>query len=187
MLAITRSVRERERQAVAQDAAPSLDGCYQRYSQQVFRWALRYGAGSSGWAEDLTHDVFLRLMLALPKLTDHGDLAGWLYRATANLALTRLAEERSWVRRLQHTLGLERERTVSGPDVTFEHKESAALALDGLRALPAAERVAMTMLVLDGRSQTEIAELLGLSKGYVSKLVARGWERLREAGWEVRR
>jgi RNA polymerase sigma-70 factor (ECF subfamily) len=41
------------------------------------------------------------------------------------------------------------------------------------------------MHVLDGLSQREIARTLDLSEGYVSKLLARAWSKLRAAGWEV--
>jgi len=40
------------------------------------------------------------------------------------------------------------------------------------------------MKLLDGKSQREIAETLSVTEGYVSKIFARGWERIRAAGWE---
>ena len=44
--------------------------------------------------------------------------------------------------------------------------------LERLEQLPPRERVVLCMLHLDGLRQIEIAEVLGLSKGQVSKLVA---------------
>ena len=41
------------------------------------------------------------------------------------------------------------------------------------------------MKYVDELRQTEIAETLGYSEGYVSKLVARATKRLQEMGWEV--
>ena len=41
------------------------------------------------------------------------------------------------------------------------------------------------MKLLDGKSGKEIADTLVMSEGYVSKLLARAWQRLRKAGWEV--
>jgi RNA polymerase sigma factor (sigma-70 family) len=49
-----------------------------------------------------------------------------------------------------------------------------------LGQLPARERVVLGMVHLDGKSQREVAEILGLSKGYVSKLLARATARLEE-------
>jgi DNA-directed RNA polymerase specialized sigma subunit len=41
------------------------------------------------------------------------------------------------------------------------------------------------MRYLDGMSQTNIAKALGLSEGYVSKLLARALQSLRALDWEV--
>src|SRR5690606_28951249 len=73
--------------------APSLDEIYSQHHALVYRLALRYGGGRIGWAEDVTHDVFLKLIGALPRLGNTDDLSGWFYRATANLCLNRLRHE----------------------------------------------------------------------------------------------
>mgnify|MGYP000047103007 CR=1 FL=1 len=57
--------------------------------------------------------------------------------------------------------------------------------LETVRALPAREGMVLTMLHLDGLSQSEIAQTLGLSRGYVSKLVARATAKVSARGWEV--
>ena len=50
-----------------------------------------------------------------------------------------------------------------------------------LARLPARERVVVGMCLIDGKSQREACEALRLSKGYVSKLLARGLAKLEEA------
>ena len=47
------------------------------------------------------------------------------------------------------------------------------------------ERVVLALKILDGLSQREIAALLSLSEGYVSKLTARATARLGAQGWKV--
>ena len=54
-----------------------------------------------------------------------------------------------------------------------------------LQSLPGQERVVLALKILDGLSQREIAALLSLSEGYVSKLVARATARLGAKGWKV--
>ncbi len=166
------------------DAA--FEAAYAAHRQDVYRWASRFAAGRSGWAEDLAHDVFVKLLEHLPRLDASMDLGGWLYRVTANLALTRLRRDRSLAGRVAHFFTEEEDAgAVEPPDAGLELREDAAAALAALRGLPPREAVVLTMKVVDGRSQKEIAEALEMSEGYVSKLVARGWERLRAAGWEV--
>ncbi len=157
---------------------------YELWRGSVYRWALRFASGRTGWAEDITHDVFVRLLEHLPRLETSRDLGGWLYRVTANLALTRLRDDRSVGSRLLRFF-TEEEPVEESPELSLCLKEDATDALAALRALPPKESVVLTMKVVDGKSQREIAELLSMSEGYVSKLLARAWARLRDGGWEA--
>lgn len=165
------------------DAA--FEAAYGAHRRDVYRWAMRFAGGRSGWAEDLTHDVFLKLLQHLPELDASAELGGWLYRVTANLALTHLRRDRSLATRLGRFFTEEDEEPADPPDASLTLREDAAAALQALRSLPPREAVVLTMKVVDGKSQKEIAEALEMSEGYVSKLVTRGWERIRAAGWEV--
>lgn len=161
--------------------APAFDDVYRAERDRVYAWALRYSAGRSAWAEDVTHDVFLQLHRNLRQL-ELNDVGAWLYRVTANVALSRLKREASWVTRLGRLL------TFSGPvrpDEALERQDDAAAALRLLNTLPPKERMVLSMQVLDGLSQRDIAKMLGFSEGYVSKLLARAWVSIRVAGWEV--
>ena len=159
----------------------TFEALYERHRLKVFRLCLRYGGGSSGWAEDVTHDVFLQLLKHLPELDTHSDLGGWLYRVTANLALRRLARDRSLFERI---VRLVQPAPVTRPDQLVERRQETAAAVAAIEALPPNERVVMMMKLVDGASQNEIAQALGMSKGNVSKLVSRGREKLIAAGWE---
>jgi len=89
-------------QATAYRAAPqmsvstSFEACYRQHWARVYRWSLRYGSGNASWAEDLAHDVFVKLLERLPSLDNPDDVGGWLRRTTANLAIDRLRRQRSW-------------------------------------------------------------------------------------------
>lgn len=158
---------------------------YERHSQRVLRLCLRFGGGSLAWAEDVTHDVFMRLLSHLPGLSEQEDVEGWLVTVTTRLCLKRLERERSIFGRVLLKLSGSSAEPASAPDEVFELKESARAVLSALSSLPPRERTVMTLLLAEGRSQQEICATLGLSKGYVSKLVSRGREQLAAAGWEV--
>lgn len=163
----------------------TFEATYEAHRRDVYRWGMRFAGGRSGWAEDLTHDVFLKLLEHLPRLDASTDLGGWLYRVTANLALTRLRRDRSLASRLGRFFTEEEADPADPPDLGLTLREDAAEALEALRSLPPREAMVLTMKVVDGKSQKEIAEALQMSEGYVSKLVTRGWERIRAGGWEV--
>lgn len=159
-----------------------LADAFERYRHEVFHWALRFGAGDRDWAEDLTHDVFLRLHGHLRSLEARADLGGWLYTVTARLALTRRRNERGWASRLA-TFFKPQQSAPLDEQVAARQAARGAMAL--LSTLPDQERIVLCMELIDGLKQREIAELLELSEGHVSKLLKRARERVRIAGWEV--
>ncbi|MBL8919238.1 MAG: sigma-70 family RNA polymerase sigma factor [Myxococcaceae bacterium] len=162
----------------------TFERLYDAHRREVFRWALRFGGGRATWAEDVTHDAFMKLWQHLSRVDTETDVGGWLYRVTANLALSRLRRDRSFTS-LVTRFFTDEEEAAESADVEVTLKEEARAALEALRALPPREAMVLTMKVMDGKSQREIAEALSMSEGYVSKLAARGWDRLRAAGWEV--
>ncbi len=162
--------------------AVDFEAAWAAHHQRVYRWALRFLAGDAPSAEDLTQEVFLRLHQHLALLAAHHDLGGWLYQVTANLAFDRLRRAHSWAGRLKRLFSPAR---VPTPEEIHARRHEAHAALQALRALGGREAVVLSMKVLDGHSQVEIAGLLGLSEGQVSKLLTRAWARLEAAGWEV--
>ena len=158
---------------------------YAAHRSLVYQLSLRYAAGRSDWAEDLAHDVFVKLIEHYAQLNTDDDLAGWLYRVTANLALSRLRGERARIRRLMLSFSGQAEEFDDSASDLFDRRQQASEVMQVMQNLPTKERVVLCMKVLDGKSQTEIATILSMSEGYVSKLLARAWEHVRQAGWEV--
>jgi RNA polymerase sigma-70 factor (ECF subfamily) len=161
-----------------------LEDCYERHRNEVYRLCLRYGGGRCGWAEDVTHDVFIKLIERLPELEDPSALGGWLYRVTSNLCISRLRRDRSVLTKIRTWISGQRDEAAP-VDAVFERKEAARAALAALEELPARQRIVVCMKLLDGKPQKEIAELLAMSESYVSKLLARAYARLNAAGWEL--
>jgi RNA polymerase sigma factor (sigma-70 family) len=162
-----------------------FEDLYQQYVGQVFTWAGRYAHGRSGWAEDVTHDVFVRAWEHRDELRDE-DVKGWLFRVTQNRAFTLLRRESSLAQRLRQAIHLAwQPEAPLTPEEALDQLQSARGASAALNSLPGQERVVLSLKILDGLSQREIAELLSLSEGYVSKLVARAGARLAAQGWRV--
>ncbi len=164
-----------------EELGDTLDRLYRRHHHAVFHLALRYGLGDEAWSEDVVQDVFVALLDRLPSLEDHQQLDGWLYRVTTNRCLRKLRRERflrhDIVRRL---LVVDSTQSPSMEGRVFARRDLER-ARTVLATLPPRERVVVCMCHLDGKSQREVCDVLGLSKGYVSKLLARGTARLEEA------
>lgn len=167
------------------EKALSLEACYATHHRKIFHLGLRYGGGNAAWAEDLTHDVFVKFAEKYDGLETREDVGGWLYRVASNLAISKFRRERSLWGRVATLVRAEPTPTAPAADEAFEQQQLAANALAAMQKLPAKERVVLSMKLLDDKSQTEIAEALGLSEGYVSKLVTRALGRIEAQGWEV--
>ncbi len=172
----------------ATEAAPSPALLYQQHRERVFHLCLRLGCGNRAWAEDATQDVFVKLIERLPALSGQDDLGGWIYRVTVNTCLTRLKREGSVWRKVQRALlGAAAPTSGETPERRVAARQEIAAALAELERMPAKERVVFCMKHLDGLEQQQIAADLGLSEGYVSKLLHRAHARLEEQGWEAPR
>ncbi|MBU8900295.1 RNA polymerase sigma factor [Corallococcus sp. M34] len=163
----------------------SFDTLYEEHAEDVYVWALRYAAGRSGWAEDVAHDVFLKAWEHRAWLREE-DVRGWLFRVTQNVAFSALRRERTFRQRIAELfLPAPPAETQSTPEAALARREAVRSATATLDRLPGQERVVMGLKILDDLSQREIAHLLSLSEGYVSKLISRAQGRLLAWGWEV--
>ena len=162
----------------------NLNELYKRHHRQVFHLALRYGRGNASFAEDVMHDVFVKLCRTRERLTEPELLSGWLYRVTTNICLNKLRHEALVNSAPVRWLLGERpdERT---PESALLARDELTRAFEAVNALPVKERAVFFMCHVDGKEQTEVARVLGHSKGYVSKLLKRAEARLSALGWEV--
>ena len=170
--------------AVAPSAsmAASFKELYEQHRQAVYSWARRYCGSDSAEAEDLTSEVFIRLFRSMAKI-DAPRAGAWLHRVTANLAISRSRARNSLLNRLRAVF-FERPHP-HHPIAVLEAREEMTNVIEELDRLPTRERVAVCMKLVDGMTQSQIAEELALSQGHDSKLLARGFARLRELGWEL--
>jgi len=177
--------RPRSMREPKQDAARRFEECYAAHRDHVYRLGLRYGANRTAFAEDLTHDVFLKLWRSGPSLDEIENIGAWLHTAAANLAISRLRAEKSLLGRLRRLFSGAGRAEERSPQVMLELRETAALATRALASLPPRQRVVVCMKLLDGASQKEIATALAISEASVSRLLARARKRIEAIKAEV--
>jgi RNA polymerase sigma-70 factor (ECF subfamily) len=162
----------------------TIERLYARYRGLVYGLALRYGAGNGAWAEDVMQDVFVGLFKHVDRLRDLDSLEGWFYRVTTNRCLNKLRRERFWERTGAPRLLHEPRESVPMPDALCQMRSDLADAMRVVAtSLPPKEKVAFCMYHLDGKTQLEIGEILGHSKGYICKLIHRAEGRVRKLGF----
>ena len=136
-----------------------------RHGGLVFGTCLRI-CGNRADADDAVQEVFIELARVAGRI--RGSLPAWLHT---------VSQRTSWriLRRRGHALA--HEPVAAQPDAVralLPHLDAA------IAALPADERQCIVLRYLEGRTQAEIAEELGLSQPTVHRRLGAAAERLRE-------
>ena len=130
----------------------------------VYRLALSM-AGNPSDAEDISQEVFMAVLKALPKFRGEAKIGTWVYRIAIRIG-TR------WLARRPDFATAQREATV---------KNDPALPLDLLRALsqlPVNDRVILGLVGIEGLSHREAAQTLGIPEGTVASRLHHARSRL---------
>ena len=146
---------------------------YRRYARPVFGLALRR-LGDRGRAEDAVQETFASVWRAASSYRpERGPGAPWLYAVARNAIV-----DNGRVRREPPVEGIEEE---AGDETPAERAEAGWVAWRVHRALaelPENERVVIELAYWRGRSQSEIADLLGIPLGTVKTRTRTGLARL---------
>lgn len=131
-------------------------------------------------AEDLTQEVFLRALRALPQFTDTGvPYTAYLLRIAANLARDRW---RAAPARAVPVGNLPEEPALGpGPDGLAVESDRRTTLLRALDQLAPAQRAVLRLRILEGRSSAEVAALTDRSAAAVRQLQVRALAALRTA------
>ncbi len=159
---------------------PTWDEVVREHSARVYRLAYRL-TGDPHDAEDLTHDVFLRVFRSLDSYSP-GTFEGWLHRITTNLFLDR-ARRRQRIRfdAMSEELAARLHAMTGTPESVFDarHLDSdVQAALDGL---PPSYRAAVVLCDIEGLTYEEVGEALGIKLGTVRSRIHRGRALLRQS------
>lgn len=141
-----------------------------RHLPRVFRHARRV-LGDVAAAEDVAQEAMMRLWKIAPTWRrGEAQVSTWLYRVTANLCTDLLRRRR--------TVDLDAAAQVAdtAPDAATQmHAAARADALQGaLNQLPERQRQAVVLRHIEGLSNPEISDIMGLSTRAVESLTARG-------------
>ena len=135
-------------------------------------------------AEEITQEALVKFMLAAPELSSDNHALSYLHRTIENLCIDLFrAENRrpNLVALDDATAEVESTWQVSGDhSVEISAAEDAAIIRQALSHLSAAERAALVMWEVEGRSTAEIAKELGIKESAVRHTVSRARASLRK-------
>lgn len=141
---------------------------YRLHARAVHALALRL-TGNTAAAEDITQDVFLKMLQFLGGFHEDAPLRPWLKRVAANVAIDRLRRERP---QLSESLDEQWPEADAGP---AQHAEASSL----LRRLPPLVRTVVWLHEMEGWSHPDLARRFGRSQSWSKSVLSRGLARLR--------
>jgi RNA polymerase sigma-70 factor (ECF subfamily) len=171
-----RSVRITEPVGVEDEVLSLFDG----FRDPLLRYVCAFGI-SVGDGEDLIQDVFLALFRHLQHGGSRSNLPGWLFRVAHNLTLklrARQQQERANVVCASEAQGTP--DTAPDPELSLASRQRQARVCAVLHALPERDRQCVRLRGA-GLRYRDIARVLGMSLGAVSKSLARAVARLERA------
>ena len=151
----------------------AFDNLFERYGPQVYRQAMRF-LGNEAEAEEVMQEVFLTLYEKANTFRGDASVSTWLYRLTANAAISRLRRRsRQQEVPLDAYLpqfsddGHNRERPVVDWSHDIERamvrEESQQLLREAIDKLRPLDKAVVVLSDLEELPQQETADILGLS------------------------
>lgn len=164
-------------QQARQGDAGAISTLYREFSPAIYRYIM-YRVPAESDAEDLTAEVFLRMVEALPGYQPTGaPFEAWLYRiAAARVADFHRRRGRQAVTPLSDVLADEAPQP--------EERLEASIEMDTLREalshLPEDQQTLLLLRFVENKSHREVAEILGKSESAVKTAQYRALTRLAE-------
>jgi RNA polymerase sigma-70 factor (ECF subfamily) len=151
---------------------------YERYSPRVFRHAS-FLTGDIALAEDITAQVFLKALEAIPRYEPRGvPFVAWLLRITGNMVINHRKSHKN-DGHAQLPESLETDDSHASPEDCAEAKLDGQRVWREVRRLPSEQRQVIAMRFIDDLAYPDIAEALGKSVGAVRVIQFRALANLR--------
>ena len=137
--------------------------------------------------DDLVQEMLMQLWRSLRSFNAQCQPSTWIYRVCLNTALTWKRTEKRRLFRFMRVDSTADDEPCARPPPSDQHERSDQLdaLYAAIRRLPASER-SLVLLLLDGLSYREIADISGLTENHVGVVLTRIRKKLTELMKEVR-
>ena len=144
---------------------------YDRYSEKVYHKCISF-VKDLDEAQDLTHDIFLKVFVSLSKFKGQSKFSTWLYSVTYNFCVDHVRKEGKFTTEGEHKLA-------QLADVDDDAQERELLQMEAqrlarvLEELPPQDKMILLMKYQDELSVKDIMQALEVSESAVKMRVKR--------------
>lgn len=157
-----------------------------KYSDAAYSLALRL-TGNAAEAEDLAEEALIKALKGLPGFRGESDAGVWVCRIVANCWKNNLRSPRlAFWRRLRGLYSADGEEQLvdppdpgPGPEPQLETAARAEAFEKAMNTLEPQDRAIVILRELDGRSYSDIAEILSIPDGTVRSRLSRARDKMR--------
>jgi len=150
----------------------TLEHIWHEFAEKLGQF-IRARVSDPATAEDILQDVFVKIQKRLGQLQDPAKLQSWIYLIARNAVIDHYRS---------------RKETVEVPETLMDEREPESAELNDLKAafrrmiygLPEPYREAVVLTELEGLTQKELANRLGISLSGAKSRVQRGRQQLKK-------
>jgi RNA polymerase sigma-70 factor (ECF subfamily) len=154
----------------------ALSTLYERYFQGIYRYVY-YRVSDSALAEDLTGDIFLKMLRGIGSYSIQGvPFSAWLYRIARNRVIDHMRRQPA---KTDLTLEEARVETIASGESVIDNALQRDELLKAVQVLTDEQRQVIILKFIDDLDNATIASILGKTEGAVKSLQHRALDTLR--------
>lgn len=151
----------------------ALEQCYRVYSAQLYSTILMICRNES-IAQDLLHDVFVKLYEKVQTYDERGNFGAWIKRVALNLTVDYVRK----VGRIESDCSIEQIVDTANTMLDIQNEQ----LIDYLfKQLSLKERTIVWLYIVEQYSHQEIADMNGTSQSYSKSIVSRALNKIRQS------
>ena len=135
-------------------------------------------------ADDSAQDVFIQVYESISSFKQQSSLSTWIYRIAVRKALDKL-RKRKTRQQLNKYLpwwmpeeNITKSENFYHPGILVENKQKAAIFFKAINALPEKQKIAITLIKVQGMSYEQASEIMDQSVKAIESLISRAKQNL---------
>ncbi|WP_215224248.1 RNA polymerase sigma factor [Echinicola shivajiensis] len=150
---------------------------YDHFFPSLYRYALKF-LKSRELAEEVVHDVFLKVWIHRERLNDELPISPYLFKACKNHLINTIEKAAKDPVLLKEVTSSGLCSKEHGPEDLLIGAEFEKTVKDAIKSLPPVRQRVFNLCRVEGKSYEEVADMLGISKGTVNSHIIKANRRL---------